>query len=58
MLFDKESWRGVEDIMVISGGPFFWDLQWRLDLLPIRSRELGMYSAIEASSGDFVALWV
>jgi len=36
MLFDKEFRGAVEDI-VVCGGPFFGDLQWRLASLPIRS---------------------
>jgi hypothetical protein len=35
MLFVKEFCGAVEDI-VIGGCPFFGDLQWRLDSLPIR----------------------
>jgi len=44
ILFDKELRRAVEDI-VVGGGLFFWDLQWRL----------GLYSTVEASSYAFVA---
>ena len=41
MLFDKELREAVEDI-VVGGGPFFGDLQWRLDSLPIRVRFGGL----------------
>jgi len=54
MLFDKELREAVEDI-VVGGGPFFGDLQWRLASLPIRFGGLGLYSALEASSYAFVA---
>jgi hypothetical protein len=40
MLFDKELRGAVEDI-VVCGGPFFGDLQWRLASLPIRSGGAG-----------------
>jgi len=54
MLFDKEVCGAVEDI-VVCGGSFFQDLQWRLASLPIRFGGLGLYSAVEASSYTFVA---
>ena len=54
MLFDKELREAVEDI-VIGGGPFFGDLQWRLASLPIRFGGLGLYSTLEASSYAFLA---
>ncbi|GKB51930.1 hypothetical protein Tco_0902683 [Tanacetum coccineum] len=41
--------------IVICGGPFFGDLQWRLPSLPIRLGGLGLYSAKVVSSYDFVA---
>jgi hypothetical protein len=53
-LFDKELCGAVEDI-VVGGGPFFGDLQWRLVSLPIRLMGLGLYSAVEASSYVFVS---
>jgi len=54
MLFDNELREAVEDI-VVGGGPFFGDLQWRLASLPIRFGGLGLYSTLEASSYAFVA---
>ena len=54
ILFDKELREAVEDI-VVGGGPFFGDLQWRMASLPIRFGGLGLYSALEASSYTFVA---
>ena len=54
MLVDKEMREAVEDI-VVGGGPFFGDLQWRLASLPIRFGGLSLYSALEASSYAFVA---
>jgi hypothetical protein len=53
-LFDKELCGIVEDI-VVCGGPFFGDLQWRLASLPIKVGGLGLYSALEAASYVFVA---
>ncbi|GJW75766.1 hypothetical protein Tco_0135136 [Tanacetum coccineum] len=44
----------IENIMV-CGGPFFEDLQWRLASLPIRFGGLGLYSAKVVSSYAFVA---
>jgi hypothetical protein len=52
-LFDKELREEVEDI-VVGGGPFFGDLQWRLASLPIRFGGLSLYSTLEASSYAFV----
>ena len=52
--FDKGLRGSIEDI-VVGGGPFFGDLQWRLASLPIRFGGLGLYSAVEASSYAFVA---
>ncbi|MCI49878.1 hypothetical protein A2U01_0071122, partial [Trifolium medium] len=43
-----------EDI-VVGGGPYFGDLQWRVASLPIRDGGLGLYSAVEAASYAFVA---
>jgi len=54
ILFDKELREAVEDI-VVGGGPFFGDLQWRLASLPIRFGGLGLYSALDAPSYAFVA---
>jgi len=42
MMFDKELREAVEDI-VVGGGPFFGDLQWRLTSLPIRFGGFGLY---------------
>ncbi|KAL6505584.1 hypothetical protein OROHE_022963 [Orobanche hederae] len=47
VLFDKELRKAVEDIMV-GGGPFFGDLQWRVASLPIRVGGLDLYSVVEA----------
>ncbi|GJY65944.1 hypothetical protein Tco_0468182 [Tanacetum coccineum] len=44
----------IENI-VVCGGPFFGDLQWRLASLPIRFGGLGLYSAKLVSSYAFVA---
>jgi hypothetical protein len=54
MLFDKELRRTFEDI-VVGGGPYFGDLQWRVASLPIQVGGLGLYSAVEAFSYAFVA---
>ncbi|KAK2380676.1 hypothetical protein QL285_068351 [Trifolium repens] len=54
MLFDKELRGTVEDI-VVGGGPYFGDLQWRVASLPIQVGGLGLYSAVEAFSYAFVA---
>jgi len=47
---------------VVVGGPFFGDLQWRLNSLPIRvlggGGGLGLYSAIDASSYAFVCTFL
>ncbi|MCI13036.1 hypothetical protein A2U01_0034148 [Trifolium medium] len=47
--------RGAVEDTVVGGGPFFGDLQWRITFLPIKAGGLGLYSAVEASSYDFVA---
>ena len=54
LFFDKGLRRSIEDMMV-CGGPFFGDIQWRLASLPIRFGGLGLYSAYEVSSYAFVA---
>jgi hypothetical protein len=54
VFFDKGLHMAIED-MVVCGGPFFGDFQWRLASLPIRFGGLGLYSAVEASSYAFVA---
>ncbi|MCI50682.1 hypothetical protein A2U01_0071926, partial [Trifolium medium] len=54
ILFDKGLRGAVEDI-VVDGGPFFGDLQWRLASLPIKVGGLRLYSAVEAVSYAFVA---
>ncbi|MCI13054.1 hypothetical protein A2U01_0034166, partial [Trifolium medium] len=54
ILFDKELRGAVEDI-VVDGGPFFEDLQWRISSLPIKGEGLGLYSAVEAASYAFLA---
>ncbi|PNX59400.1 hypothetical protein L195_g051398 [Trifolium pratense] len=48
ILFDKELCSAVEDI-VVGGGPFFRDLQWRLASLPINDGGLRLYSVVEAA---------
>ncbi|GKA95149.1 putative reverse transcriptase domain-containing protein, partial [Tanacetum coccineum] len=54
LLYDKGLRQSIED-MVVCGGSFFGDIQWRLASLPIRFGGLGLYSATEASSYAFVA---
>ncbi|KAI3778249.1 hypothetical protein L2E82_07407 [Cichorium intybus] len=54
LFFDKGLRGSIEDI-VVCGGPFFGDFQWRMVSLPIRFGGLGLYSASEASSYAFVA---
>ncbi|KAL7586081.1 hypothetical protein Lser_V15G36198 [Lactuca serriola] len=54
LLFDNGLHREIEDI-VVCGGPFFGDIQWRLASLPIRFSGLGLYSTVEATSYAFVA---
>ncbi|MCI41568.1 hypothetical protein A2U01_0062801, partial [Trifolium medium] len=41
--------------IVVGGGPFFGDLQWRIASLHIKFGGLGLYSAVEATSYAFVA---
>ncbi|GKA93475.1 putative reverse transcriptase domain-containing protein [Tanacetum coccineum] len=55
LFFDK-GLRGSINNIVVCGGPFFRDLQWRLASLPIRFGGLGLYSAKLVSSYTFVAL--
>ncbi|GJR93621.1 hypothetical protein Tco_0265795, partial [Tanacetum coccineum] len=54
LFFDK-SLRGSIENIVVCGGPFFGNLQWRLASLPIRFGGLGLYSAKLVSSYAFVA---
>ncbi|GJY77415.1 hypothetical protein Tco_0482531 [Tanacetum coccineum] len=54
LFFDKYLRVSIENI-VVCGGPFFGDLQWRLASLPIRFGGLGLYSAKVVSSYAFVA---
>ncbi|KAJ0856068.1 putative reverse transcriptase domain, DNA/RNA polymerase superfamily [Helianthus annuus] len=54
LFFDKDLREAIEEL-VVCGGPFFGDLQWRLASLPIRFGGLGLYSAVDASSYAFVA---
>ncbi|XP_052622515.1 uncharacterized protein LOC128127844 [Lactuca sativa] len=54
LFFNNGLRRAFEDIMV-CGGPFFGDLQWRLGSPPIRFGGLGLYSAVKATSYAFVA---
>nr|GEZ20429.1 putative reverse transcriptase domain-containing protein [Tanacetum cinerariifolium] len=53
--FDKGLRRSIENI-VVFGGPFFEDLQWRLASLPFRFSGLGLYSAKVVASYTFMAL--
>ncbi|KAJ0540593.1 hypothetical protein HanRHA438_Chr09g0374631 [Helianthus annuus] len=55
LFFDKGLREAIEEL-VVCGGPFFGDLQWRLASLPIMFGGLGLYSAVEASSYAFVAM--
>ncbi|KAL7603985.1 hypothetical protein Lser_V15G19890 [Lactuca serriola] len=54
IFFDNGLRAAIEDI-VVCGGPFFGDIQWRIASLPIRFGGLGLYSAVEATSYAFVA---
>ncbi|KAL7610215.1 hypothetical protein Lser_V15G14394 [Lactuca serriola] len=54
IFFDNGLRVAIEDI-VVCGGPFFGDIQWRIASLPIRFGGLGLYSAVEATSYAFVA---
>nr|GFC62834.1 auxilin-like protein [Tanacetum cinerariifolium] len=54
-LFFDEGLRGSIENIVVCGGPFFGDLQWRLASLPIRFSDLGLYSEKLVSSYAFVA---
>lgn len=40
---------------MVGRGPFFGEIQWIMAYLPIRVGGLGLYSATEATSCDFVA---
>ncbi|KAL8167568.1 LOW QUALITY PROTEIN: hypothetical protein V2J09_009067 [Rumex salicifolius] len=46
---------GLRENIVVYGGSFFGDLQWRLSSLPIRYVGFGLYSASEASQYAFIA---
>ena len=52
--FDKGLREAIEDI-VVCGGPFFGDLQWRLASLPMRLGGLGLLSALDVGVYAFVA---
>jgi hypothetical protein len=52
-LFDKELRAAIENI-VVGGGPFFGDLQWRTASLPIKFRGLRLYLAVEVIAYAFV----
>ncbi|GJV10640.1 reverse transcriptase domain-containing protein [Tanacetum coccineum] len=54
LIFDKGLCGSIENI-VVCGGPFFGDLQWRLASLPIRLGGLGLYAVKVAYSYAFVA---
>ncbi|GJW86378.1 putative reverse transcriptase domain-containing protein [Tanacetum coccineum] len=54
LFFDKGLCGSIENI-VVCGGPFFEDLQWRLASLPIRFGGLDLYSAKLVSSYAFIA---
>jgi len=45
MLFDKEL-HGAIEYIIVGGGPFFGDLQWRLASLSFRFVGMGLYSAL------------
>ncbi|GKF65053.1 hypothetical protein Tco_0188501 [Tanacetum coccineum] len=58
LFFDK-GLRGSIEIIVVCGGPFYEDLQWRLASLPIQFGGLGLYLPKLVSSYAFVASsWV
>ncbi|KAJ0925676.1 putative exostosin [Helianthus annuus] len=52
--FDDGLRKATEDI-VVGGGPFFGDLQWRLASLPMRLGGLGLFSARDVGAYAFVA---
>ncbi|KAJ0925109.1 putative reverse transcriptase domain, exostosin [Helianthus annuus] len=52
--FDDDLRKAIEDI-VVGGGPFFGDLQWRLASLPMRLGGLGLFSARDVGAYAFVA---
>ncbi|XP_026459245.1 uncharacterized protein LOC113359892 [Papaver somniferum] len=53
-IFDKGLREVIEGI-VVCGGPFFGELQWRLSTLPIRYGELGIYTDREAYRYSFLS---
>ncbi|KAJ0717216.1 putative exostosin [Helianthus annuus] len=53
-LFDKGLRGAIEDI-VVCGGPFFGDFQWRVASLPCKMGGLGLISAMDVSIYGFVA---
>nr|GEV73554.1 hypothetical protein [Tanacetum cinerariifolium] len=54
-LHDPQSLLGSIENIVVCGGPFFRDLQWRLSSLPIRFGGLGLYSRKLVSSYSIVS---
>ncbi|KAJ0599143.1 putative reverse transcriptase domain, exostosin [Helianthus annuus] len=52
--FDKGLREAIEDI-VVCGGPFFGELQWRIATLPMRLGGLGLLSARDVAANAFVA---
>ncbi|KAM0056399.1 hypothetical protein Hdeb2414_s0006g00217861 [Helianthus debilis subsp. tardiflorus] len=52
--FDDGLREAIEDI-VVGGGPFFGDLQWRLASLPMHLGGLGLLSAQDVEVYAFVA---
>lgn len=54
LCFDKGLREAIEDI-VVCGGPFFGDLQWRLAFLLMRLGGLGLLSARDVRAYAFVA---
>ncbi|KAJ0453015.1 hypothetical protein HanHA300_Chr15g0585561 [Helianthus annuus] len=52
--FDDSLWEAIEDI-VVGGGPFFGDLQWRLASLPMCLGGLGLLLARDVEVYAFVA---
>jgi hypothetical protein len=54
MKINKELRAAVKDIVVV-GGPFFGDLQWRIASLSIKFGGLGLYSVVKTTSYALVA---
>jgi hypothetical protein len=52
VLFDKMLHAAVKGI-VVEGGLFFMDFQWRMTFLPIKIAGLSLYSALQVASYAF-----